>query len=494
MRVFVPQDIYLIDSYSAECGVSVIELMGNAGKCLADVVAGKLNRIGGGKVLAVCGGGNNGGDGVAAAVVLKSRGVDTDIIICSHGKLTEATDYYRLKAVDSGIKIIDELASYSDYSVIIDAVAGIGLRGKADGRINDIIRLINTSGAYVVSADIPSGINGYNGRVGGAAVKADCVVAFAGTKTGHLLNDAKDYYEELVTIGIGEILPEEGLSRIYTADTLNLPKRRRNSHKGDYASVRIVGGAPAMTGAPLMSLESAHAALRSGAGIVKLGVSDKILPAYQARVKECMLYGMESNADGSIAYTFATMDGLLKGADVIALGMGMPVNDDLKKMIKHCLAAKGLTVVLDAGALSCVDKEDLAAAVSSPVITPHPLEFSRLSGYSLEQVLDDGLSLAVKFAAECNCVVNLKGSASIITDGKITYIDSSGTPAMAKGGSGDVLSGVTAAFCGVMDTLSAAAYAAHVCSLAAVAAERELGEHSVIASDVIAKIPYVLKG
>ena len=267
-----------------------------------------------------------------------------------------------------------------------------------------------------------------------------------------------------------------------------LPKRKRNSHKGTYGRAAIVAGSMEYTGAAYLS---ASACLHAGAGYTTLYLPQEILPYYLLKAPEILL--KITNEGGRYAFTHEKMAELL-AYDSIAYGMGMGISQDVAKGAEYLLQNYTGKLLLDADGLNSLAqyrKDDLKALLRNKkcevVLTPHAKEFSRLSGKTVDEITASGLQAAVEFAKECDTTVLLKGAASILTDGKRTAVIAAGNSGLAKGGSGDVLSGVIAGLCASgANVFDGAGCGAYLIGKAAELGAKEKSEYSLTATDVIA--------
>lgn len=479
MEVFFPSTIREIEQ---SCNEPAHELMKRAGEALARHIK-KL----GGKVAIMCGSGNNGGDGYAAAVVLKQAGIKIDIYEISE-KVSPISNIFREQAIKSEVLIFNQSQSLKDYDFVVDALLGIGLDRNLEGKYLEWVRLINKSSAYVIACDIPSGLNSYNGFVMGECVNADMTVTFIGCKSGLLLNDGQDYCGDIVIEDIGL---KNLKGDITVIENPILDGRKKNSHKGDYSNILIIAGSKSMWGAAAISAE---AALRSGAGLVSLGVPKDIMQAYIGRFAESMVMGLPSQ-DGRIIFDQDFYKSLMCGKiDTIVLGMGLGASDEVEKILNFLTQNFEGTLIIDADGLNSLNTQSLKSSKCKIILTPHVAEFSRLTKLQISHVLSDPVVLAQNFAKEHKCIVVLKSNTTVITNGITTYLNIAGTPAQAKGGSGDILAGVIGSITSLeKDLLKACAIAAYICGSSAAVAAEELGVHSVIASDVVKNLPYIIK-
>ena len=468
-KVFTAEMMRAADEYTIkELGISSEELMRRAGFAIAEEVASVADAED--CILVVCGTGNNGGDGYVCARELLSRGFKVKVYAFG-GRLSP--DCEREKNKFSGI-----YASTIEGDIIVDCIFGTGLSRPAEGVYADVINAINSSGAYVVSADIPSGLSGDSGLILGAAVRADKTVAVGELKAGFVLGSGYDMCGTVVRRDIG-IVADVAAAQVYTDEDIALfyPSRPRNSHKGTFGTATLVCGSGNYIGAAIMSVA---AALRSGCGYVKAVCPEEVRPAIASSCPQAVL-----------------QSGFDLTSSAIAFGMGCGVSEEVYGSLCTLLKDYGGTLIIDADGLNCLAEyglKSLKTAVCSVILTPHVKEFSRISGHSMAQILQNPLGLSKEFASEYGVTLVLKGSGTIITDGARTAINTRGCSAQAKAGSGDMLSGY---MCGSvargLSPFDGAVCAAYTLGAAAELAAGELTEYCVTAADVLAKIPYAVK-
>ena len=444
-----------------------------------------------GRTAIVCGTGNNAGDGYVLAGLLWAAGKDCRLFLLEETFSADGR-YFFDRAIAAGVpwELFTPQTSLVGYDTVADCLFGTGFHGPARGLAALAIRAINQSGAFVVAVDIGSGLNGDNGR-GSPVVQADMTVSIGSPQPGHYLNDAKDVQGRLVNVDIG--IPP-------VAETIFLPERRdyralfaprkHNAHKGSYGYVGILGGCLAYSGAVKLANLS-QAALRCGCGVATL-----LVPACVAR--GVLPYLLEStlcplpDRDGFMVFDEAALRAGLAGKAALAVGMGWGRGPDNLRILEYILTQTEMPLILDADGLNTLaelDKARLGRGRRPVVLTPHVLEFSRLTGLSREEILADPVGTARAFAREWGVAVLLKGPTTVVTDGTVTYLVDRGCPGMATAGSGDVLSGVLVGLLGYLPfgplTLACGAY---VAGLAGELAQAEKGPVSLTAGDTAAHI------
>lgn len=412
-------------------GTPVSALMERAGRSLASAVREALIRLGQRDAVFVCGGGNNGGDGFAAAECLRKEGYEV-AVLCLAERVSDAC---RTAKMAYGGEILKRVPRRV-YSVTVDCLFGTGLSRPPEGENADLVQFIN-SGRYVIACDVPTGL-----AEGGVAlspcVRADETVCMGQLKTALILSDGADVAGKISVADIG--IPAEGGAEVWEdADIAAcFPKKKSNSNKGDYGSVAILAGQGPL-GAPLLAV---GAALKSGAGYTELWI-----PPAESREEDEMHRTVLTAKYPAMLFHF--YGGEILHASAVAFGMGAGVGPVQRETVeKLLLSYEGGTLVLDADALNTLaayHAVDLLKDRRCPVvITPHPKEFSRLTGKSVGQLLSDPVGAAKAFSKEYGVTVVFKNNRTVIAEGDRAAINPTGCPALAKGGSGDVLAGFLA--------------------------------------------------
>ncbi|MBO5068279.1 MAG: NAD(P)H-hydrate dehydratase [Clostridia bacterium] len=472
-RVLTVEQMRVADSYTIEkLGVMQSDLVERAGRAVAGEI---LKRFCGGRVLVCVGKGNNGADGrVVANILSKKHGYSVVVYNVATGML----------------KIFDK-----KFDIIVDCIFGTGLNKNVDGKYKNTIEKINASGAYVVSCDIASGLNGDNGWVMGEAVRANLTVAIQEYKLGHFLNDGIDYSGQVVCKDIGISVWDEDCAKRLNDDDVKryFPLKPRNSHKGTFGSACVIGGSKQYTGSILLSA-NALCAMKMGAGYSYLVVPKSLFNSYVGLVPECTLSCFEDDGEGYVL-DIKNIERILK-CDAISFGMGVGVSRSVYDIIVFLLDNYNGTLVLDADALNCLSKYGVSVLKNKKckvIVTPHVGEFSRLTGVEKGEILYSPIDYAKDFAKKFGIVVLLKNAVSIITDDKEVYLNTTGCSGMAKAGSGDVLSGILA---GVLareeSVLEATAVASYVFGKAGERVCKEQNEYTMTASDIINALPLII--
>ena len=485
-------------------GIPSLELMERAAGAAARAALALAEERGVPRAAVFCGSGNNGGDGVAAARLLRAMGLEVRCFLAgSREKLTPDCRAMVQRLEGSGGKLEDftdspeQAAWCAGCGVLVDALFGTGLNTALRGLPLAAVERMNALSVPVLAVDLPSGVEADSGRVLGEAVEAEATVTFTLPKPGLLLGEggARSGRIAVADIGIPADLVQGVESSLHGVfpEELSLPRRPRESHKGDYGKSYLLGGCVGYSGAPVLS---ARAAVRSGGGLVSVGVPAPVWPVAAAKLDEAMPHPLPADREGGFSLE-AAEEALLRmeGCGVCLIGPGLGRSNSAAAVARRVLRTTHLPVVLDADGINAleghIDVLD-ARRGACTVLTPHDGEFARANG---APVGEDRLAAARAFAAEHGCVLVLKGHRTITAfpDGD-AYLNTTGNAGMAKGGSGDVLSGLLLSFLGQgMSPREAVPLAVCVHGMAGDLCARELGEYGMAPSDMVAALPRVLK-
>ena len=450
-------------------------------------------------VAIVCGSGNNAGDGYALALLLHREGMDCDIFLLSE-RFSEDGRYYYEKCVSEGIPVIhfDEgedpddkgICDLSSYGTVVDCILGTGFSGHVRDDVSRAIDIINDSGAYVVSVDINSGLNGDTGMADKCVI-SDLTVSIGSFKPGHFLNMAKDVMGACVNRDIGIDPADRPYDLIEKEDIQKILGIRKNfSNKGSYGYTALIGGSKKYSGAIRLAY-MANAAMRSGAGVVRVGLPESLSHDVIPHILESTLYPM-ADRGGEVVCDEEQVDDLVRNTKTVAFGMGIGISDDTGAILRHLLRTYRGRLIIDADGLTLLSRMERDLIRTSPakvILTPHLKEFSGLTGMNMDDILKAPIDTAKKYATDTGTIVLLKGPATIVTDGMQVIISDTGCPGMATAGSGDVLSGILAAVCAyVADPLEAVAAGAYINGRAGELAEERYGAVSMVAGDTVSCI------
>ena len=497
MRAATAREMQEIDRTAIKSiGIAGPVLMERAGVAVAREIKGSFCQR---RAFIACGTGNNGGDGLVIARELHNAGYLVKVLILgnrnrlSPGCREQYSIARKLKLpVGFGTSITRK---DTHGSVLVDALCGTGLNKEISGPAASMIRRINASGCPLVSVDIPSGISADTGQVLGIAVKADLTVTFGLPKIGHFLGPGAEHTGRLQVedIGFPPFLYEKASclipDRAYIASIL--PARKEHSHKGHYGHVLLVAGSAGKTGAAFMA---SRACLRAGAGLVSIAGPASLSSEYQQRATEEMYLPLP-DTDGALSEKALEpiMSSIKAQATVLAIGPGLGTAPGTVKLVKRLVRECPVPMVLDADALNALKGASgtIKKAKQPVVLTPHPGEFSRLTGMRIKDVVSDPISAAQLLARKSGAVVLLKGAPTVTaTPSAETCINTTGNSGLSKGGSGDVLTGMVAALMAQGASAADAAVAgAFLHGLAADLAVSNGSKRSLLASDVTDTLP-----
>lgn len=504
LKTITPAEMKRVETLAMQAGLVTGEALM---QCAAARVAAHVQaRRSGGTVLCLCGTGNNGGDGLAAMRILaESDEAFGGVCLILHGALSADAqrELDRLKRVAAGRVAVRQLVSEElpelpqNVSCVIDALFGTGLSRPLEGAALALCNGVNAlseTGIPVVAVDIPSGLSGTTGAVMGAAVHATETVTFHRPKPGLYLGDGPDHAGciTVADIGLPAAIDDAGGYAILEKNDLPamLPKRKRVSHKGSYGRVLLWVGSRSMAGAAAIS---ATAALRAGAGLVTVACPETILNVVQTLCPCATCVPLAADADEA----WAQLESALCRADALGAGCGLGQSSwaaVLMERLSGWLNAHPLPAVLDADALNLLAKRPVhLSGNAAHVLTPHPAEAARLLGVPTAKIVSDLPGAAQALARRYGAAIVLKSAVSVLHAGEQTALNAFGTPAMAKGGSGDALTGVTAALLAGraagaygMNDLELMQTACALHGLAGEAAEADFGERGVLATDLCA--------
>ena len=478
-----------------EFGIPAYELMKRAGQAVFDVVRSRYPEHK--KILVLCGAGNNAGDGYVIARLAQQAGLDVRVVslidpatLKNEAQLAYQ-DWCKLAENSAAdISLIDEA------DLVIDALLGTGLKREVSAHWAEWIAAVNKAAKPVIAVDLPSGLIADTGAIAGCAVQADITVCFIGLKQGLFTAQAKDVCGEIVLHDLA--VPNEVFVRVdadarllQNVDYALLPKRKASSNKGNFGHVLIVGGNTGMPGAVILA---AKAALRSGAGLVTVVTVAENLQAIVTAVPEAMVRACDEDTLPEVLNA-----AFLERITHVAIGMGLGQDDWSRAMLHFCVLLNK-PMLVDADALNLLAENSLK--IQSPlVITPHPGEAARLlsttSSISSADIQTDRFT-AIKqlfqlFADSETCAVILKGSGSLIFDGRQIKICALGNAAMAAPGMGDVLSGIVIALMAQKINISDAAELGVCLHAAAAQSVTQDKTRGLLASDVINELAKVIQ-
>ncbi|GMQ56862.1 NAD(P)H-hydrate dehydratase [Vallitalea sediminicola] len=509
MKVVKSYEMKEIDRYTIEeIGIPGIVLMENAAM---SVVSETIQILKGSRhVVICCGIGNNGGDGFAIGRILSCNNIKATIIIIGDSSKIKGDakinydiarkldiDIYEYKTEKQRSEIKKLI---NDCDVIYDAIFGTGLCREITGQYLEVINMMNSTNAYKVAVDIPSGVNADNGQILGTSVCADKTVTFCLPKVGLLLYPGANYVGDLVVGDIG--IPNISVDRINSGTSIMddnlakyfMPNRVKMSHKGTYGKVLIIAGTRNMIGAAVMT---SLAAYRTGAGLVKSFIEESVSNVITTKVPEAVIDTYNRDNDKLSREDKGKLLEMLKWADTIAIGPGLGNDNITREMLEIVISNFGKTVVIDADGINALSKDVdiLNKRNCEVIITPHLGEMSRLTNYDIDEITNNTIKVAQEFSKEYKITCILKSARTIISspNGMIN-INIYGNSGMATAGSGDVLTGIVVSLLGQgINVSDAAILGVYIHSKAGDRAKDDKGEYGLIANDLIGNIPYVMK-
>lgn len=466
-------------------GIPGLVLMERASKAVADQAVQMADHSK--RILVISGIGNNGGDALACTRILLEQDYLVDYMIV--GNIEKASDDLKLQ-----LQILKNLGyfplesenvNFHEYDLLIEGIFGVGLSREVGGVYREVIERINACGKPVIAIDIPSGISGDSGKILGCAVSAAVTVTFGGYKRGHLLYPGREYCGETKLASIG--FHDQTIKKYATGYTLEandhlMPTRKAYSNKGSYGKVLIVAGNETMSGAACFAAE---AALRMGAGLVKVLSDAKNRQVLQTRLPE-VLFGERKDLKESLNW-----------CDCILFGPGVGISEETKEMLEIILKEGTKPLVIDADGLNTISRFHMEIHyLHGLIITPHLMEAARLLDADITQIKEDLCQSAKDLAVKYHCMAVLKDAATIVArEDDLVYINQSGNDGMATGGSGDVLAGmITGLLGGGLSPYESAIHGVYLHGLAGDHARQDLGAYSMIASDIITHIKGVTGG
>ena len=507
MRILNTQQMREADRQTIdEVGIPSVVLMENAGRQAVAAMEAAFDDLASSKVGVLCGRGNNGGDGFVVARTLAQRGIEAIVFLLGAVADVRGDARTNLEILGRvGLTVVEianaqewelHFSEVSDCDLIVDAIVGTGFHGPVSGLLETVIADVNGLGVPVVAIDLPSGVSADTHDVQGDAIEASMTVTLAAPKIPLILPPADVYGGDLVIADIGipssvideldgpwlELLTRERMREL-------VPVRAADSNKGDFGRVLVVAGSTGRTGAAHLA---ALGALRSGAGLVTIATPRSCVAIVAAMMPEYMTEPLDETSGGGV--DFAAVDRVLDiKADVIAIGPGLGRDPSTAAFVQAIVERSGVPLVLDADGLNAFagDPERLVGRDGVDVIiTPHPGEMARLLNVSIEQVQSDRIAHAREYAASHRVHVVLKGHRTIVAgpEGR-AFVNLPGNAGMATGGTGDLLTGMTAAwFAQLLDAEAACKLAVYLHGSAGDLAEADEGDLAVLPTDIAAHL------
>ena len=499
LPVLTAAETQALDRETEARGIPIEQLMERAGLAVARTATALAGGAYGRRAVVVCGKGNNGGDGLVAARLLARWGMGVDVFLLADPAALRGPAALNLERLGfAGLptqglsrQTLDRALERAD--VAVDAIVGTGFRGTPEGPYAEAIDGLNAAGTPVVAVDIPSGVEGDTGAARGPAVWAEATVALGVPKVGDVLFPGALHAGLLDVADIGfppDLLHGDVL--LVEADDARrlLPRRPADVHKRRTGVVLVVAGSRRFVGAARLVAAGAY---RAGAGLVTVAAPAGIMPVIQSGMAEATFLPLPEGPAGSVsAKAWDVVADALERFDAVAIGPGLSTDEETPAFVRRLVGESSIPVVIDADAVNAFAGKPgvLASRAAAAVLTPHAAEFARLFGMPVGEVEEDRIGFARKAAAETGAVVLLKGARTVVAaaDGDVR-INPTGSPALATGGTGDVLAGAIAAYLGRdLPPADAATLGAFVHGLAGEIVGQKKGEGGT-AMDVAAALP-----
>ena len=529
MRALTAEQMRKADRLTTERdGIPSLQLMENAGAAVADYLANIFPDLSNQRILVLCGKGNNGGDGFVVARRLRERNAPPRVFLLAESSELRgdaATNMRRWQEGGGDLRVVSRADQwgaarecFDEADIVVDALLGTGVKGPVKGLLAAVIGDVNAwrsrqkaaiRGAisrFVAAVDMPSGLPSGNEDFGGPIIRADATVTFTAPKVGQLLAPAADSVGKLVVRSIGTPrdlldLLEDGsnprLRCLEPGEFRSLPmERKADANKGSFGHALIVAGSVGKSGAAVLG---GRAALRVGAGLVTVATPADVLPVVAAGMPEMMTAPLLATEDGTVSLRNLESDRFAQVAhnkSVVAMGPGLSTNEETQQFIRAVLQKMSLPVILDADGLNAFTGHIEELVTRKPellALTPHPGEMGRLLNTTAREVQNTRLETALDAAKRWNAFVILKGFHTLLAtpDGR-AYVNTTGNPGMATGGTGDVLTGMlaglTAEF-GVRNWEQVLGLGVYLHGLAGDVAAERVGEAPLVASDLINSLP-----
>jgi len=514
MKVATAEQMQELDRKAIETyRIPGIVLMENAGRGAAEEILKAFPDLQKKKVAIVAGKGNNGGDGFVIARHLTNCGVPVKVFLLTEPKALRGdaeTNYYIFHRMKGEILSVPSSKDYQkvkkDFEradLLIDAIFGTGLDAEVRGYYREVIDHLNTLHQPIAAIDIPSGLNADTGKPFGTAVRATLTLTFGLPKLGLLISPGVDYVGTLkvIDIGIPRNLVEEEKIQTYLLEREEIRKwlsvpRRPDTHKGDYGHLLVIAGSVGKTGAAAMVCE---AALRMGAGLVTLAIPKSLNPIMEMKLTEVMTEPLPETPKQTLSLrAYSSILRLCENKRAVVIGPGLGTYKETQTLILKLVKALDIPLVIDADGLNALATQAkfLPATNRSLILTPHPGEMARLIRGTVKEIQENRIGVSRSFSQVNHVYLALKGYRTlIVTPRGETYINPTGNSGLATGGTGDVLSGMIGGLlCQGFDILPSLQASVFLHGLAGDEVARELGEKSLVATDLIKKIPLLLQG
>lgn len=487
MKIVNSSQIKLLDKKTIEeFGIPSLVLMERAGLEVFKILQKEFYFN---KILILCGTGNNGGDGLVLARLFHSINKKVTVILVGGDNKRTSENNHQLNLVKKlGIEILEynNNIDFDNYELIIDSIFGVGLTRNIEGIYFDIIKKSNESNSFKVAIDIPSGIDADNGKILGICFKSNITITFALPKIAHYSDQCIDYIGDLYIVDIG--IPEFYHKDVNTVlidnnliKNIFCSERNKNSHKSTFGKHILIGGSIGLTGAVTLALKSS---LISGTGLVYGIVPDEIYNITASQIPSAMIFPISNNK----------IYELIENSNCISIGNGMGNNPENIKILKYLMENYTKTLILDADAINYISQnpEILKNRKYSTIITPHVGELSKLLNITTNEIQEDRIKAVNTFFDKFDnkTILVLKGAKTIISDKKNIYINSSGSPSLARGGSGDILSGIIGSMiCQYDNIINSVILSVYIHGLVGQIISEKINDINIIPENIIDYIP-----
>ena len=514
MKVATAEQMQDLDRKAIETfGIPGSVLMENAGREATEVICQTFPDIRKMKVAILAGKGNNGGDGFVIARYLLNQRIPAKVFLLTNPEVLRGDaeinfrifkrmkgDFLPLPSSKDYDKIKKDLEK---YDLFIDGIFGTGLDAEVRGYYREVIGHLNALQKPIVAIDIPSGLDANTGKPLGTAIRATLTVTFGLPKVGQLVHPGPEYVGALkvVDISLPKMLIEEEKIATHLLEEEEIRKalairRRPESHKGDYGHLLVLAGSVGKTGAAAMACE---AALRMGAGLVTLGIPKSLNPIMEMKLTEVMTEPLPETPKQTLS--LRALDPILRLCEnkkAVVIGPGLGVVKETQSLLLKLVKTSNLPLIIDADGLTALAAEPKSLPARNPslVLTPHPGEMARLTRSNVKEVQEDRIGVSRNFSVSHRLHLLLKGYRSLIATPKgEVFINPTGNPGMASGGTGDVLTGMIGGLiCQGLDLLPALQISVYLHGLAGDRVSLQKGERSLVATDILAELPSVLQG
>jgi hydroxyethylthiazole kinase-like uncharacterized protein yjeF len=514
MKIATAEQMQELDRKAIEAyRIPGIVLMENAGKGAAEVMCHTFPDIHKKKIAVIAGKGNNGGDGLVIARYLLNQGISVRVYLLTDPRglrgdaETNFNIFQRMKgeviSVPSSKDYQKIKRDLEKFDLLVDGIFGTGLDAEVRGYYREVIDHLNLLQRPIISIDIPSGLDANTGKPLGTAIRAFLTITFGLPKIGQLISPGFDYVGKVKIIDIGipkrlvdeEKIPNYLLEKEDIQRWLSIP-RHPDTHKGDYGHLLVIAGSVGKTGAAALACQ---AALRMGAGLVTLAIPKSLNAIMEMKLTEVMTEPLPETPKQSLSFrAFGAIVRLCENKRAVIIGPGLGTFKETQSLVLKLIRTLESPIILDADGLTALatQPKTLPTTNHSLILTPHPGEMARLIRSTVKEVLEDRIGISRNFSQSQRVHLILKGHPTLIATPKgEIFFNPTGNPGMASGGTGDVLTGMIGGLiCQGFDIPSSLQAAVYLHGMAGDEGAQEVGEKSLIATNIIEKIPTLLQG